>query len=420
VNHGHPHTHTTRACACAHTTIAKVGMFRRAEGAFARLECHRVTLSRGLRTRGPRSPAAAQRGVDHDDAVGAPSVSRAREGASGADKVDTAAKAAQRAAQPSGAAVSAAVRARRLTEPAAFNTPATALLLRKTEVLPEWLRDAMVEVTTHTGLPRKRLRADCVRLHDFLFTREVVSGVDPEVGVRQGAAATKYAPQLHYGPREALAHLASRGPMCYGAAATVLAEVGLRLPWFAPADVLDFGAGAGCATLAAAERWPATLRTATCVDSSSDAADISQRLFDAVREHRIRAGSDTTADAGINRNGCVDGNSDDHHAIDHLRVHHRAMLPGVRQGEAPPYGIVTASFALCELPDARMRRSVRICTPTLLANRRSGVVGEISATAPTNTDILFNALPCAQMWFALHVLLFFSIVHLCSLTRVPR
>ena len=59
------------------------------------------------------------------------------------------------------------------------------------------------------------------------------------------------------------AYAAARMPGCYAAVARVLDELRLRLPDFAPASMLDFGAGPGTAIWAAREArliWHALMR----------------------------------------------------------------------------------------------------------------------------------------------------------------
>eukprot|EP00035_Acanthoeca_spectabilis_P022163 m.442323 g.442323 ORF g.442323 m.442323 type:complete len:473 (-) comp18790_c0_seq1:1505-2923(-) len=227
--------------------------------------------------------------------------------------------------------VAAAVRARRGAERLPYaDDVGTVRLNRKTQALPTWLREAVARVLAESRFPKKVLRADCRKLHDFLFSREVIPGVAAEAA----AAGPAFAPGLVYGPREAIAHLASRYPMCYGAAAAVFAEARLRLPDFAPKHVLDFGSGAGAATAASTLVWRKSLTQATCVDSSLDMSRLAESLLDAVR-----TGSEDSP-------------------LNNIAIHQRALLPGVKAGENAPYDLVVASFSLCEIPEGRIRRTV--------------------------------------------------------------
>lgn len=229
------------------------------------------------------------------------------------------------------AAIAAAVKQRRATELTPFHGDAGhSLIDRKTASLPEWLRDTVVGVITQSQLPRKILKVDCRKLHEFLFSREVVPNVQKEVP----AAGSGFAPELHYGARESLAHLASRYPVCYGSAAAVFAEVRLRLPHFAPSQMMDFGSGAGAATLAAAAQWQQSMTSATCVETSNDMTRLAESVFDGVR--------------AAGESGPLTG----------VDIHHRSLIPGLRTGQDPPYHLVVASFSLCEITDTRLRRTV--------------------------------------------------------------
>ncbi|HEX3364057.1 small ribosomal subunit Rsm22 family protein [Phenylobacterium sp.] len=66
---------------------------------------------------------------------------------------------------------------------------------------------------------------------------------------------------------DALAYALTRLPATYAACATVLAEAARAAPGFAPASLLDAGAGTGAASWAASETWP-RLASLTWLDSS--------------------------------------------------------------------------------------------------------------------------------------------------------
>src|SRR5207302_5097818 len=59
------------------------------------------------------------------------------------------------------------------------------------------------------------------------------------------------------GREDALAYALARLPATYAACAAVFAEARRMAPDFAPARLLDAGAGTGAASWAAAEAWPA-------------------------------------------------------------------------------------------------------------------------------------------------------------------
>jgi hypothetical protein len=86
--------------------------------------------------------------------------------------------------------------------------------------LPVELVAATNAVLGGCGLNKKALRKDAEGLHDFLFSREVVSAAQ----VPRGTAPSKYLPTVQYGAREAVAYLAGRQPVCYAATLRVLAS----------------------------------------------------------------------------------------------------------------------------------------------------------------------------------------------------
>ena len=67
---------------------------------------------------------------------------------------------------------------------------------------------------------------------------------------------------------DALAYALTRLPATYAACAAVLAEAARRAPDFAPASLLDAGAGTGAASWAAVDTWP-RLAALTWLDASS-------------------------------------------------------------------------------------------------------------------------------------------------------
>jgi ribosomal protein RSM22 (predicted rRNA methylase) len=76
---------------------------------------------------------------------------------------------------------------------------------------------------------------------------------------------------------DALAYLVARLPATYAVAAAALAQVRDAVPDFAPARVLDAGAGPGTATWAARETWP-SLAHATLTDSNPRFLSLAHRL----------------------------------------------------------------------------------------------------------------------------------------------
>src|SRR6478672_3673557 len=55
---------------------------------------------------------------------------------------------------------------------------------------------------------------------------------------------------------DVVAYLATRAPATYAAAAAVLGQIQLVRPEWAPASILDLGAGPGIAAWAAVDAWP--------------------------------------------------------------------------------------------------------------------------------------------------------------------
>jgi ribosomal protein RSM22 (predicted rRNA methylase) len=76
---------------------------------------------------------------------------------------------------------------------------------------------------------------------------------------------------------DALAYALTRLPATYAACATVLAEAARRAPGFAPARLLDAGAGTGAASWAANAVWPG-LATVTWLDASPPFLALAQQL----------------------------------------------------------------------------------------------------------------------------------------------
>jgi len=79
------------------------------------------------------------------------------------------------------------------------------------------------------------------------------------------------------GQDDATAYVLSRLPATYAAAAWVFAEAARRAPGFAPARLLDAGAGPGGASWAALETWPG-LRGVALLDSSRPFLEMAARL----------------------------------------------------------------------------------------------------------------------------------------------
>lgn len=125
---------------------------------------------------------------------------------------------------------------------------------------------------------------------------------------------------------DAIAYVLSRLPATYAACAYVLAEARRMAPDFAPARLLDAGAGPGGASWAALETWPG-LESATLLDSSRPFLDMAAKLaaeaHGALRDAKFLRG-DLTAPAT----------------------------------DWPQADLVIASYALAEIPAARQADTV--------------------------------------------------------------
>ncbi|KAG8092314.1 hypothetical protein GUJ93_ZPchr0012g19203 [Zizania palustris] len=85
---------------------------------------------------------------------------------------------------------------------------------------------------------------------------------------------------LRYSEDETVAYVASRMPAIYSACHRVLREVRRRLPSFAPAKVLDFGAGPSSALWAMRSVWPKSIERVNLVEPSKEMQRAGQNLLD--------------------------------------------------------------------------------------------------------------------------------------------
>jgi ribosomal protein RSM22 (predicted rRNA methylase) len=108
------------------------------------------------------------------------------------------------------------------------------------------------------GVPRKGLAERAAR------TSQAYRAGQPSSGVIRDAD-------------DALAYALTRLPATYAACATVLAEAARRAPEFAPASLLDAGAGTGAASWAASGVWPG-LASVTWLDASPPFLALAQQL----------------------------------------------------------------------------------------------------------------------------------------------
>lgn len=110
-----------------------------------------------------------------------------------------------------------------------------------------------------TGVPRKALAASAQRM---------------SAGYRQGETSRAIAT-----PEDALAYAVARMPATYAACAAVFARLGEVMPDFAPASLLDVGAGTGAASWAARATWP-DIESMTMLDHNPALRALARRLAD--------------------------------------------------------------------------------------------------------------------------------------------
>jgi ribosomal protein RSM22 (predicted rRNA methylase) len=143
--------------------------------------------------------------------------------------------------------------------------------------LPGALRAALDRALE--GVPRKGLAERAQR------TSEAYRAGKPSSGVVRDAD-------------DALAYALTRLPATYAACAMALAEVARRAPGFAPASLLDAGAGTGAASWAASAVWPG-LASVTWLDASPPFLALAQQLAadgpSALRAAEPRRGNLTAA-----------------------------------------------------------------------------------------------------------------------------
>jgi ribosomal protein RSM22 (predicted rRNA methylase) len=94
-------------------------------------------------------------------------------------------------------------------------------------------------------------------------------------GYRQGATSHAIAT-----PLQATAYAVARMPATYAACAAVFERVTEVMPDFAPASVLDVGAGTGAASWAAAAAWPG-ISSIAMLDRNPALRDLARKLADA-------------------------------------------------------------------------------------------------------------------------------------------
>ncbi|HEX2756222.1 MAG TPA: small ribosomal subunit Rsm22 family protein [Candidatus Limnocylindrales bacterium] len=129
---------------------------------------------------------------------------------------------------------------------------------------------------------RARIRASAERLRAAL-ARTVTAdpalaaaAADLSAGYRAGREPAGGAGHVH-DPRGAAAYAAIRMPATFAAVGRAMAEAALALPAFAPASLLDVGAGTGAAAWAAAAVWPG-LVDMVAIDREPAMIELGRRL----------------------------------------------------------------------------------------------------------------------------------------------
>jgi len=117
-------------------------------------------------------------------------------------------------------------------------------------------------------------------------------------------------------PLQAIAYAVARMPATYAACAAVFQRLVEVMPGFAPASLLDVGAGTGAAGWAAVAAWPG-IASVTMLDRNPVLRDLAQKL----------------ADAGLPGS---------------------EILSGDVTAEKPKADLVVASYVLAELPEDRV------------------------------------------------------------------
>ena len=103
-------------------------------------------------------------------------------------------------------------------------------------------------------------------------------------GYRQGATSQTIAT-----PLQAIAYAVARAPATYAACAAVFARLRQVMPDFAPASLLDVGAGSGAASWAAAAAWP-SISSITMLDRNRALRDLARQLAEPLAHVEILAG----------------------------------------------------------------------------------------------------------------------------------
>ena len=132
--------------------------------------------------------------------------------------------------------------------------------------LPSLLSDALARLLD--GVPRREL---------------ATAAASMSAGYRAGATSKAIVT-----PADALAYAVARMPATYAACAAVFARLAEVMPDFAPASLLDVGAGTGAASWAAQTQWPGV--RAILLDHNPALRNLARKLAEAGLDAEILSG----------------------------------------------------------------------------------------------------------------------------------
>ncbi|CAN8072370.1 unnamed protein product [Agarophyton chilense] len=145
----------------------------------------------------------------------------------------------------------------------------------------------IVQAEVHSLIKQHRLSARHIRKH----VKALSLARAPDFFRRRKSVAQKgqphVEPPLKYTDAEAVSYTALRMPATLAANIFVMAELRRRLPNFAPANVLDFGAGVGVSVMAATRSFPSvkpdqpasSILDACVIDQSSPMLKLGEKLL---------------------------------------------------------------------------------------------------------------------------------------------
>ena len=144
---------------------------------------------------------------------------------------------------------------------------------------------------------------------------------------------------------QAAAYAVARMPATYAACAAVFGRVAEVMPDFAPASLLDVGAGTGAASWAAVTQWPG-LETVTMLDHNPALRSLARKLADA---GPLAAAAILSADLGLRATRPATAQRG-------ARQRSEPREPGT---DKPQADVTVASYVLAELPQASAAPTAR-------------------------------------------------------------